>query len=36
MRLIGNYISCIDSSLQCYNEYEDFEEAVVEQIVVKQ
>jgi hypothetical protein len=33
----GNYeeFSCINSSLQCYNENEDCEEAIVEQIAAK-
>jgi hypothetical protein len=33
----GNYeeFSCIDNSLQCYNENEDCEDAIVEQIAVK-
>jgi hypothetical protein len=32
MHHVGNYeeVSCIDNSLQCYNENEDYEEAIVE------
>jgi hypothetical protein len=37
MHHVGNYeeFSCIDNSLQCYNENEDCEDAVVEQIAAK-
>jgi hypothetical protein len=36
MQHIGNYdVSCINNSLQCYNENEDCEDAVVEQIEAK-
>jgi hypothetical protein len=38
MHHVGNYeeFSCINNSLQCYNENEDCEEAIVEQIAAKQ
>jgi hypothetical protein len=34
---VGNYeeFSCRDNSLQCFNENEDCEESVIEQIAVK-
>jgi hypothetical protein len=37
LHLIGNYeeFSYIDNSIHCYNENEDCEEAIVEQIAVK-
>jgi hypothetical protein len=37
MHNVGNYedLSCIDNSLQCWNENEDCEEATVEQIAAK-
>jgi hypothetical protein len=37
MHHVGNYeeFSCIDNSLQCYNENEDCKVATVEQIAVK-
>jgi hypothetical protein len=37
MHHVGNYdeFSCINSSLQCYNENEDCEDAIVEQIAAK-
>jgi hypothetical protein len=37
MRHVRNYeeFSCIDNSLQCYNENEDCEDAIVQQIAVK-
>jgi hypothetical protein len=37
MHHFGNYeeFSCINNSLQCYNESEDWEEAVVEQLAAK-
>jgi hypothetical protein len=37
MHNVGNYeeFSCIDNSLQCYNENEDCEDAIVEQIAAK-
>jgi hypothetical protein len=37
MHHVGNYeeFSCIDNSLQCYNENEDREDAIFEQIAAK-
>jgi hypothetical protein len=37
MHRIGNYkmLSCLDHSLQCYNENEDCDKAIVEKIAVK-
>jgi hypothetical protein len=37
MHHVGNYeeFSCINSSLQYYNEYEDCEDTIVEQIAAK-
>jgi hypothetical protein len=37
MHCVGNYeeFSCIDNSLQCYNENENCEDAIVEQIAAK-
>jgi hypothetical protein len=37
MHHVGNYedFSCMDNSLQCYNENEDCEDEIVEQIAAK-